>query len=45
MATAKSEDYSALLDSLEKVVMELNDMENMIDNFDESLAEPLFAKM
>lgn len=48
MATTRDSnkaDYAALLNSLEKVVMELNDMENMIESFEESTAEPLFAKM
>ena len=42
---SKKADHTALLNSLEKVVMELNDMENMIESFDESTSEPLFAKM
>lgn len=36
---------TALLASLESVVMDLNDMENMIDNYDDSTAEPLYAKV
>ncbi|CAN0364249.1 unnamed protein product [Ectocarpus sp. 12 AP-2014] len=35
----------ALLESLESVVMDLNDMENMIENFEESAAESFFSKM
>eukprot|EP00903_Cladosiphon_okamuranus_P010160 g9620.t1 len=35
----------ALLASLESVVMDLNDMENMIENFDESAAESFYAKV
>lgn len=35
----------ALLGSLESVVMDLNDMENMIENFEESAAESFFLKM
>ncbi|CAM9977253.1 unnamed protein product [Ectocarpus sp. 13 AM-2016] len=35
----------ALLGSLESVVMDLNDMENMIENFEESAAESFFSKM
>ncbi|CAM9319102.1 unnamed protein product [Scytosiphon promiscuus] len=34
-----------LLASLESVVMDLNDMENMIENFEESAAESFFAKV
>lgn len=36
---------TALLASLESVVMDLNDMENMIDNYEDSTAEPLYAKV
>lgn len=35
----------ALLASLESVVMDLNDMENMIENFEESAAESFFSKV
>lgn len=34
-----------LLASLESVVMDLNDMENMIENFEESAADSFFAKV
>lgn len=35
----------ALLESLERVVMDLNDMENMIENFEEPGAESFFSKV
>lgn len=35
----------ALLASLESVVMDLNDMENMIENFEESAAESFYSKV
>lgn len=35
----------ALLASLESVVMDLNDMENMIENFEEPAAESFYAKV
>jgi len=45
--SAKTQDpgTKALLANLEKVVMDLNDMENMIENFDESAAESFFSKV
>lgn len=47
MATSKADPVStkALLASLESVVMDLNDMENMIENFEDSTAEPFFSKV
>eukprot|EP00904_Undaria_pinnatifida_P004532 jgi/Undpi1/1407/HiC_scaffold_11.g04798.m1 len=47
MATPKAEPVGtkALLASLESVVMDLNDMENMIENFEDATAEPFFAKV
>lgn len=38
-------DYTELLQSLQNVVMDLNDMENMIDNFEEDTAETFFTKV
>lgn len=35
----------ALLASLEGVVMDLNDMENMIENFEEPAAESFYSKV
>lgn len=35
----------ALLASLESVVMDLNDMENMIENFEEPAAESFYSKV
>lgn len=38
-------DHAELLQSLENVVMDLNDMENMIDNFEDDAAESFFTKV
>lgn len=37
--------HSELLQSLENVVMDLNDMENMIENFEDDSAETFFTKV
>lgn len=45
MAGGGPPDHTELLRGLETAVMDLNDMENMIESFDESMAEPFFAKV
>lgn len=45
MDAKEDSDYSELLQSLENVVMDLNDMENMIDNFEDSKPDALFEKV
>lgn len=45
MALKDPADYGELLASLESVVTDLNDMENMIESFEDAMAEPLFTKV
>lgn len=45
MSLKDPSDYGELLGSIENVLTDLNDMENMIESFDDTTAEPLFSKV